>query len=85
MSALSENVGKETALRAQYVQELIEADTELKQLEKAKNRPATPAWSQIDSILQDEVRAAIRGEKTVQEALSSAAKQADALLAKYAG
>ncbi len=55
------------------------------QLEKAKNRPATPAWSQIDSILQDEVRAAIRGEKTVQEALSSAAKQADALLAKYAG
>lgn len=53
------------------------------QLATAKNRPATPAWSKIDTILQDEVRAAIRGEKTAQEALDSAAAQADVLLAEY--
>ncbi len=54
------------------------------QLENAKPRPATPAWPKIDSILQDEVRAAIRGEKSVQEALDNAAALADDLLAQYA-
>lgn len=53
------------------------------QLATAKNRPATPAWSQIDAILQDEVRSAIRGDKSVQAALDAAAAQADELLAKY--
>ncbi len=55
----------------------------VEQLATAKPRPATPAWSQIDTILQDEIRAAIKGDKTVQEALDSAAKQSDALLAQY--
>ena len=55
----------------------------VEQLKTAKPRPVTPAWAEIDSILQDEVRAAIRGEKTVQEALDSVAVQADALLAEY--
>lgn len=55
----------------------------VEQLKTAKPRPVTPAWTQIDTILQDEIRAAFRGEKTVQEALDSAASQADALLAQY--
>lgn len=53
------------------------------QLADARPRPATPAWPQIDALIQDEIRAAIRGEKTVQEALDSAAEQADELLAQY--
>lgn len=53
------------------------------QLADARPRPATPAWPKIDALIQDEIRAAIRGEKTVQEALDSAAEQADALLAQY--
>lgn len=57
----------------------------VEQLATAKPRPVTPAWPQIDAILQDEIRAAIRGEKSVQEALDAAAEQADALLARYAG
>lgn len=55
----------------------------IEQLQTAKNRPATPAWSEIDTILQDEVRSAIRGEKSAQEALDAAAEEADALLARY--
>lgn len=53
------------------------------QLTNAKPRPVTPAWPKIDAILQDEIRAAIRGEKSVQEALDSVAEQADELLAQY--
>ncbi len=53
------------------------------QLQTAKPRPPTPVWSQIDSIMQDEIRAAFRGDKTVQEALDEAASQADALLAEF--
>lgn len=56
----------------------------IEQLATAKPRPVTPAWPRIDSILQDEIRAAIRGEKSVQEALDSAAEQSDALLSQYA-
>ncbi len=55
----------------------------VEQLQTARPRPATPAWTQIDTILQDQIRAAFRGEKTVQEALDEAASQADALLAEY--
>lgn len=55
----------------------------VEQLQTARPRPVTPAWTQIDSILQDEIRAAFRGEKTVQEALDEAASQADALLAQF--
>jgi ABC-type glycerol-3-phosphate transport system substrate-binding protein len=43
----------------------------------------TPAWSEINSILENEIRAAMRGEKSVQEALDSVATQSDALLAKF--
>jgi multiple sugar transport system substrate-binding protein len=53
------------------------------QLQTAKPRPVTPAWTQIDSILQDDVRAAIKGDMTVDAALDDAATKADALLAKY--
>lgn len=53
------------------------------QLETAKPRPATPAWTQIDTILQDDIRAAIKGDKTVKQAMDDAATQSDALLAKY--
>jgi multiple sugar transport system substrate-binding protein len=53
------------------------------QLATARPRPATPAWPEIDAMIQDEIRAAIRGEKTVQEALDAAAEQADELLAQY--
>ncbi|WP_308799403.1 extracellular solute-binding protein [Agromyces silvae] len=56
----------------------------LAQLETAKNRPATPAWSRIDTLLQDEIRLALRGEKTVEEALDTVAEQTDELLADYA-
>jgi multiple sugar transport system substrate-binding protein len=55
----------------------------VEQLATARPRPVTPAWTKIDAILQDEIRAAIKGEKTVQEALDSAASQSDALLAQY--
>ncbi len=53
------------------------------QLKTAKPRPVTPAWSQIDTILQTEIRAAITRDKTVKQALNDAATQADALLAQY--
>lgn len=55
------------------------------QLESAKARPVTPAWNEMNNILQDEIRAAFRGEKTVQEALDAVAEQSDALLAEYNG
>lgn len=55
----------------------------VEQLATARPRPVTPAWSQIDTILQDEIRAAIKGDKSVKDALDSVATQADALLAQY--
>lgn len=76
ISVLTDVAPQLVELNAYYEQFLI-------QLETAKNRPATPAWSRIDTILQDEIRLAIRGEKTVREALDSAATQADELLADY--
>lgn len=71
------NLGPQlTSINAYYAQ-FVE------QLQTAKPRPPTPAWSQIDSIMQDEIRAAMRGDKTVQEALDEAASQSDALLAQF--
>lgn len=58
-------------------------ETFVEQLLTARPRPATPAWPEIESILQDEVRAAIAGDKSVQDALDTVASQADALLAEY--
>ena len=51
------------------------------QLATAKPRPVTPAWSEMDAMLQDEVRSAIKGDKSVKSALDEAASKADALLA----
>ncbi|PKQ19082.1 MAG: maltose-binding protein [Actinobacteria bacterium HGW-Actinobacteria-8] len=76
MPVLSDLGPQLTSINAYYAQ-FVE------QLQTAKPRPPTPAWSQIDSIMQDEIRAAIRGDKTVQEALDEAASQADALLAEF--
>ena len=55
----------------------------IEQLATARPRPVTPAWSEIDTMLQDEVRAAIKGDKTVRAALNEAASKADVLLATY--
>jgi multiple sugar transport system substrate-binding protein len=55
----------------------------IEQLATAKPRPVTPAWSEIDAMLQNEVRAAIKGDKSVKSALDEAASKADALLATY--
>ena len=55
----------------------------VEQLQTARARPATPAWAQIDALLQAEVWKAIRGEVTAQEALDRVAEGADALLAEY--
>ncbi|WP_191413767.1 extracellular solute-binding protein [Salinibacterium sp. ZJ450] len=55
----------------------------VEQLATAKPRPVTPAWSKIDAILQDEIRAAVSGDKTVKDALDAVAVEADALLAQY--
>ncbi|WP_295126915.1 extracellular solute-binding protein [uncultured Leifsonia sp.] len=54
-----------------------------KQLKDAKPRPVTPAETQIDTILQNEITSALKGQITVQKAMDSAASQTDVLLAKY--
>lgn len=76
MSVLKSMGPKLTEINAYYAQ-FVE------QLATARPRPVTPAWTQIDTILQDEIRLAIKGDKSVQEALDSAAKQSDVLLAQY--
>ncbi len=55
------------------------------QLASARPRPQTPAWPQIDQVLQAQTQLAFRGDATVQEALDGAAEQIDALLAQYNG
>jgi multiple sugar transport system substrate-binding protein len=54
--------------------------TYLKQIATAKPRTPTPKWPQIDQIIQTEVAKAFTGEESVQQALTSAAKQIDGLL-----
>jgi multiple sugar transport system substrate-binding protein len=76
MSVLKDLGSKLTDIQPYYAQFAT-------QLQTAKPRPVTPAWTQIDSILQDDVRAAIKGDMTVDAALDDAATKADALLAKY--
>ncbi|CAN5545404.1 ABC transporter substrate-binding protein [soil metagenome] len=53
------------------------------QLASARPRTPTPAWPQIDSVLQEQTQRALRGDVTVQEALDEAAAQIDDLLAQY--
>ena len=76
MSVLKSLGSQLTTINAYYKQFVT-------QLATAKPRPATPAWTQIDTILQDAVRSAIKGDKTAQQAMDDAAKQSDALLAQY--
>jgi multiple sugar transport system substrate-binding protein len=52
----------------------------VKQLKTARPRTPSPQWPQIDSVLGNAVSSAFKGEP-VQQALDSAAKQIDALLA----
>jgi multiple sugar transport system substrate-binding protein len=54
--------------------------TYLKQIANARPRTPTPKWPQIDQVLQTELAKAFKGDETVQQALTSAAQQIDALL-----
>lgn len=76
MPVLKSLGSKLTDINAYYAQYVT-------QLKTAKPRPATPAWTQIDAILQTAVQSAIKGDKTAKQALDDAATQSDALLAKY--
>ena len=52
----------------------------VKQLATAKPRPSVPEAPQIDTVLNDELTKAFTGSETVQQALTAAAGQIDALL-----
>jgi multiple sugar transport system substrate-binding protein len=52
----------------------------IKQLQTAKQRPAVPEASQIDTVLQNELTKAFQGSTTVKDALTKAASQIDPLL-----
>jgi len=54
--------------------------TYLKQIANARPRTPTPKWPQVDKILETEVAKAFRGDKSVKQALTDAAKQIDRLL-----
>jgi len=50
------------------------------QLQTARPRTVVPAWPQIDQILTDQFTAALRGTKSVEDALTEAAQAIDPLL-----
>jgi multiple sugar transport system substrate-binding protein len=52
----------------------------LKQIANARPRTPTPKWPQIDQVLVTEIAKAFKGDETVQQALTNAAKQIDGLL-----
>jgi multiple sugar transport system substrate-binding protein len=52
----------------------------LKQIANARPRTPTPKWPQIDQVITTEVAKAFKGDETVQQALTNAAKQIDGLL-----
>ncbi len=52
-----------------------------KQLETARPRPPHPEYPKIEAILRTEVQKAFTGNTSVQDALDSAAKQIDGILA----
>jgi multiple sugar transport system substrate-binding protein len=54
----------------------------MKQLETAQARVAHPAWGEMDDAINAAFTKALKGDKSVQEALDEAAKTIDALLAK---
>lgn len=55
----------------------------LEQLAKSKYRPAVPCWPEIEENLSKAVMDAMNGVKAPAEALNTAKKAADALLAQY--
>ncbi len=54
----------------------------MEQLKTARPRPATPAWTKIDTILTKQVQLAIKGDLSAQAAMDQAVKQIDPLLAR---
>jgi multiple sugar transport system substrate-binding protein len=52
----------------------------IKQLQTAKQRPAVPEASQIDTVLANELTKAFQGSESVKDALTKAASQIDPLL-----
>lgn len=76
-------VGQMSVLEGLDVTELNDYyGTFVGQLETARARTPHPAYPRIEEVLSTEVQRAFSGELTVQEALSSAAEQIDALLAE---
>ena len=76
MPVLSSLSSKLTAINSYY-------EPFTKQLKTSEPRTVTPAWTQIDGILQDAVRSAMIGKQTPQAAMDAAAALVDTLLAKY--
>lgn len=54
----------------------------MNQLETARPRPPTPAWTKIDEVIRKQVQLAIRGDMSAQEAMDQAVEQIDPLLAR---
>lgn len=52
----------------------------MNQLETARPRPPTPAWTRIDEIIRKQVQLTIRGDMSAQEAMDQAVEQIDPLL-----
>ena len=73
MSVLKTSANWETKINPYYA-------TYLKQIATAKPRTPTPKYTQIDTVLQTEVTKAFKGQESVQDALTNAAKQIDGLL-----
>jgi len=53
----------------------------MEQLQTAQARTPSPHWGEIDNAINNAFQYALRGEKTVQQALDDAAVEIDALLA----
>jgi hypothetical protein len=53
----------------------------LSQLQSTKARLPHPAWTKIETVLNDAFEAAFRGDKDVKTLLDEAAPKVDALLA----
>jgi multiple sugar transport system substrate-binding protein len=66
--------------------EMVEIDPSyedyMTQLQNARPRPPTPAWTKIDEIIRTQVQLAIRGDLTAQEAMDEAVAEIDPLLAR---
>lgn len=77
MSVLS-SVGDQLTDIQEYYAPFVE------QLATAKPRTPSPAWPQMEEVLKREVQLAMRGEKSVEDAMKTCATEMDALLARYA-